>query len=162
MNTIDEPELHPAAFATAVMLLGRGRSDRCRAVMTSTEQQPDPPRPTTPVTATRWRAVAACFGRRRVRRAAIIYELALLTLSTSPERRRHHPPPLADRCRLHRRTGVPAPLLVKPLPALGCNRFRRGLKHCWRLVGGLSAAALYVMFSFVGGSLLDAGTWAPR
>ena len=49
--------------------------------MTSTEQQPDPPAHE-PVTATRWRAVllasvAACAA------CGIIYELALLTLSTS-------------------------------------------------------------------------------
>ncbi|HXO48484.1 MAG TPA: spermidine synthase, partial [Mycobacterium sp.] len=49
--------------------------------MTSTEQQPDSPAHE-PVTATRWRAVllasvAACAA------CGIIYELALLTLSTS-------------------------------------------------------------------------------
>ena len=49
--------------------------------MTSTEQQPDPPAHE-PVTTTRWRAVllasvAACAA------CGIIYELALLTLSTS-------------------------------------------------------------------------------
>jgi spermidine synthase len=110
--------------------------------MTSTEQQPD--------TTTRWRAVllaavAACAA------CGIVYELALLTLSTSLNGGGIVATSLIVAGYIAA-LGAGA-LLVKPLlhwPAISFVAVEAVLA----IVGGLSAAALYVMFSFVGGSLL--------
>jgi spermidine synthase len=117
--------------------------------MTSTEQQPDPPAHA-PVTATRWRAVllasvAACAA------CGIIYELALLTLSTSLNGGGIIATSLIVAGYIAA-LGAGA-LLVKPLLHWAAIAFV-AVEALLAIVGGLSAAALYVMFSFVGGSLL--------
>jgi spermidine synthase len=117
--------------------------------MTSTEQQPDPPAHE-PVTATRWRAVllasvAACAA------CGIIYELALLTLSTSLNGGGIIATSLIVAGYIAA-LGAGA-LLVKPLLHWAAIAFV-AVEALLAIVGGLSAAALYVMFSFVGGSLL--------
>ena len=117
--------------------------------MTSTEQQPDSPAHE-PVTATRWRAVllasvAACAA------CGIIYELALLTLSTSLNGGGIIATSLIVAGYIAA-LGAGA-LLVKPLLHWAAIAFV-AVEALLAIVGGLSAAALYVMFSFVGGSLL--------
>ena len=117
--------------------------------MTSTEQQPDSPAHE-PVTATRWRAVllasvAACAA------CGIIYELALLTLSTSLNGGGIVATSLIVAGYIAA-LGAGA-LLVKPLLRWAAIAFV-AVEALLAIVGGLSAAALYVMFSFVGGSLL--------
>jgi spermidine synthase len=117
--------------------------------MTSTEQQPDSPA-TEPVTATRWRAVllasvAACAA------CGIIYELALLTLSTSLNGGGIIATSLIVAGYIAA-LGAGA-LLVKPLLHWAAIAFV-AVEALLAIVGGLSAAVLYVMFSFVGGSLL--------
>ncbi len=117
--------------------------------MTSTEQQPDSPthEPSTP---TRWRAVllasvAACAA------CGIVYELALLTLSTSLNGGGIVATSLIVAGYIAA-LGAGA-LLVKPLLHWAAITFV-AVEALLAVVGGLSAAALYVMFSFVGGSLL--------
>src|ERR1700691_884037 len=115
--------------------------------MTSTEQQPDSP---APVTSTRWRAVllasvAACAA------CGIIYELALLTLSTSLNGGGIVATSLIVAGYIAA-LGAGA-LLVKPLLHWAAIAFV-AVEALLAIVGGLSAAVLYVMFSFVGGSLL--------
>ena len=117
--------------------------------MTSTEQQPDSAADE-PVTPTRWRAVllasvAACAA------CGIIYELALLTLSTSLNGGGIIATSLIVAGYIAA-LGAGA-LLVKPLLHWAAIAFV-AVEALLAIVGGLSAAALYVMFSFVGGSLL--------
>jgi spermidine synthase len=117
--------------------------------MTSPEQQPDPPTHQ-PATSTRWRAVllasvAACAA------CGIIYELALLTLSTSLNGGGIVATSLIVAGYIAA-LGAGA-LLVKPLLRWAAIAFV-AVEAVLAIVGGLSAAALYVMFSFVGGSLL--------
>ena len=117
--------------------------------MTSTEQQPDSPDPRAGPT-TRWRAVllaavAACAA------CGIIYELALLTLSTSLNGGGIVATSLIVAGYIAA-LGAGA-LLVKPLLRWAAIAFV-AVEALLAIVGGLSAAALYVMFSFVGGSLL--------
>lgn len=115
--------------------------------MTVTEHAPEPAPPVG--STTRWRAlllaaVAACAA------CGLVYELALLTLSAS----------------LHG-GGIVAmslivagyvaalgagALLVKPLLARAAITFI-AVETLLAVIGGLSAAALYVAFAFVGGSL---------
>ena len=112
--------------------------------MTSTERQPDSSM------TMRWRAVllaavAACAA------CGIVYELALLTLSTSLNGGGIVATSLIVAGYIAA-LGAGA-LMVKPLlrwPAISFVAIEAVLA----VVGGLSAAALYVMFSFVGGSLL--------
>jgi spermidine synthase len=117
--------------------------------MTSTEQQPDSDAHE-PVTPTRWRAVllasvAACAA------CGIIYELALLTLSTSLNGGGIIATSLIVAGYIAA-LGAGA-LLVKPLLRWAAIAFV-AVEALLAIVGGLSAAVLYVMFSFVGGSLL--------
>ena len=117
--------------------------------MTSTEQQPDSPAHE-PVATTRWRAVllasvAACAA------CGIIYELALLTLSTSLNGGGIIATSLIVAGYIAA-LGAGA-LLVKPLLHWAAIAFV-AVEALLAIVGGLSAAALYVMFSFIGGSLL--------
>src|SRR5271163_4334835 len=117
--------------------------------MTSTEQQPDSPTHE-PIATTRWRAVllasvAACAA------CGIIYELALLTLSTSLNGGGIIATSLIVAGYIAA-LGAGA-LLVKPLLHWAAITFV-AVEALLAIVGGLSAAALYVMFSFVGGSLL--------
>jgi spermidine synthase len=117
--------------------------------MTSTEQQPDSPTHEPPTPA-RWRAVlfasvAACAA------CGIVYELALLTLSTSLNGGGIIATSLIVAGYIAA-LGVGA-LLVKPLLHWAAIAFV-AVEALLAVVGGLSAAALYVMFSFVGGSLL--------
>src|SRR5271156_695628 len=117
--------------------------------MTSTEQQPDLPAHE-PVATTRWRAVllasvAACAA------CGIIYELALLTLSTSLNGGGIIATSLIVAGYIAA-LGAGA-LLVKPLLHWAAIAFV-AVEALLAIVGGLSAAVLYVMFSFVGGSLL--------
>src|ERR1700727_3205466 len=117
--------------------------------MTSTEQQPDSPAHE-PVTATRWRAVllasvAACAA------CGIIYELALLTLSTSLNGGGIVATSLIVAGYIAA-LGAGA-LVVKPLLEWPAITFV-AVEALLAIVGGLSAAALYVMFSFFGGSLI--------
>jgi spermidine synthase len=117
--------------------------------MTSTEQQPDSPTHE-PATSTRWRAVllasvSACAA------CGIIYELALLTLSTSLNGGGIIATSLIVAGYIAA-LGAGA-LLVKPLLHWAAIAFV-AVEALLAIVGGLSAAALYVMFSFVGGSLL--------
>ena len=108
--------------------------------MTSIERQLD----------TRWRAlllaaVAACAA------CGIIYELALLTLSTSLNGGGIVATSLIVAGYIAA-LGAGA-LLAKPLLSWPAVSFV-AVEALLGIVGGLSAAALYVMFSFVGGSLL--------
>jgi spermidine synthase len=117
--------------------------------MTSTERQPDSPA-SEPGTHTRWRAlllaaVAACAA------CGIIYELALLTLSTSLNGGGIVATSLIVAGYIAA-LGAGA-LLVKPLLHWAAIAFV-AVEAVLAVIGGLSAAALYVMFSFVGGSLL--------
>jgi spermidine synthase len=117
--------------------------------MTSTEQQPDSPT-SEPAVTTRWRAVllaavAACAA------CGIIYELALLTLSTSLNGGGIVATSLIVAGYIAA-LGAGA-LLVKPLLHWAAITFV-AVEALLAIVGGLSAAALYVMFSFIGGSLL--------
>src|SRR6201995_5069971 len=117
--------------------------------MTSTEQQPDSPAQE-PVASTRWRAVllasvAACAA------CGIIYELALLTLSTSLNGGGIIATSLIVAGYIAA-LGAGA-LLIKPLLHWAAIAFV-AVEALLAIVGGLSAAALYVIFSFVGGSLL--------
>jgi spermidine synthase len=117
--------------------------------MTSTEQQPDSPTHE-PATTMRWRAVllasvSACAA------CGIIYELALLTLSTSLNGGGIIATSLIVAGYIAA-LGAGA-LLVKPLLQWAAIAFV-AVEALLAIVGGLSAAALYVMFSFVGGSLL--------
>ena len=117
--------------------------------MTSTEQQPDSPAHE-PIATTRWRAVllaavAACAA------CGIIYELALLTLSTSLNGGGIIATSLIVAGYIAA-LGAGA-LLVKPLLHWAAIAFV-AVEALLAIVGGLSAAVLYVMFSFVGGSLL--------
>jgi spermidine synthase len=117
--------------------------------MTSTEQQPDSPTHE-PATPARWRAVllasvAACAA------CGIVYELALLTLSTSLNGGGIVATSLIVAGYIAA-LGAGA-LLVKPLLRRAAIAFV-AVEALLAVVGGLSAAALYVMFSFVGGSLL--------
>src|SRR6202012_5485758 len=103
-----------------------------------------------PVTASRWRAVllasvAACAA------CGIIYELALLTLSTSLNGGGIVATSLIVAGYIAA-LGAGA-LLVKPLLHWAAITFV-AVEALLAIVGGVSAAALYVMFSFVGGSLL--------
>lgn len=118
--------------------------------MTSTEHAPPPEGVRTTGSSRRWRAlllaaVAACAA------CGIIYELALLTLSIS----------------LHG-GGIVAmslivagyiaalgagALMIKPLLAHAAITFI-AVETLLGVIGGLSAAALYVAFAFVGGSML--------
>src|SRR3984885_10197331 len=117
--------------------------------MTSTEQQPDSAAHEQ-VTPTRWRAVllasvAACAA------CGIIYELALLTLSTSLNGGGIVATSLIVAGYIAA-LGAGA-LVVKPLLAWAAITFV-AVEALLGIVGGLSAAALYVMFSFIGGSLV--------
>src|SRR5271156_3351755 len=117
--------------------------------MTSTEQQPDLPAHE-PVATTRWRAVllasvAACAA------CGIIYELALLTLSTSLNGGGIIATSLIVAGYIAA-LGAGA-LLVKPLLGRAAITFI-AVEALLGIIGGLSAAALYVMFSFIGGSLV--------
>jgi spermidine synthase len=117
--------------------------------MTSTEQQPDSPTHELPTPA-RWRAVllasvAACAA------CGIVYELALLTLSTSLNGGGIVATSLIVAGYIAA-LGAGA-LLVKPLLHWAAIAFV-AVEALLAVVGGLSAAALYVMFSFFGGSLL--------
>ena len=117
--------------------------------MTSTEQQPDSPTQE-PIATTRWRAVllaavAACAA------CGIIYELALLTLSTSLNGGGIIATSLIVAGYIAA-LGAGA-LLVKPLLHRAAIAFV-AVEALLAIVGGLSATVLYVMFSFVGGSLL--------
>ena len=116
--------------------------------MTATEQAP-PPAPRLTGSGSRWRglllaAVAACAA------CGIVYELALLTLSAS----------------LHGGGIVAMSLIVAGyVAALGAGALlvkpllhRAGVtfiavETALAVIGGLSAAALYVTFAFLGGSL---------
>jgi spermidine synthase len=116
--------------------------------MTSTEQQPDSP--TSEPATTRWRAVllaavAACAA------CGIIYELALLTLSTSLNGGGIVATSLIVAGYIAA-LGAGA-LLVKPLLHWAAIAFV-AVEALLAIIGGLSAAALYVLFSFIGGSLL--------
>ena len=98
----------------------------------------------------RWRAlllaaVAACAA------CGIIYELALLTLSTSLNGGGIVATSLIVAGYIAA-LGAGA-LLVKPLIAWAAITFV-AVEALLGIVGGLSAAALYVMFSFIGGSLV--------
>ncbi len=117
--------------------------------MTSTEQQPESPIDE-PVHTTRWRAVllaavAACAA------CGIIYELALLTLSAGLNGGGIVATSLIVAGYIAA-LGAGA-LLVKPLLRWAAIAFV-AVEALLAIVGGLSAAALYVMFSFIGGSLL--------
>ncbi|MGH3971134.1 MAG: polyamine aminopropyltransferase [Mycobacterium sp.] len=99
---------------------------------------------------TRWRAlllaaVAACAA------CGIIYELALLTLSASLNGGGIVATSLIVAGYIAA-LGAGA-LLVKPLLARAAISFI-AVEALLGIIGGLSAAALYVMFSFIGGSLL--------
>jgi spermidine synthase len=99
---------------------------------------------------TRWRAVllaavAACAA------CGIVYELALLTLSTSLNGGGIVATSLIVAGYIAA-LGAGA-LVVKPFLAWPAISFV-AVEALLAIVGGLSAAALYVMFSFVGGSLL--------
>jgi spermidine synthase len=99
---------------------------------------------------TRWRAVllaavAACAA------CGIVYELALLTLSTSLNGGGIVATSLIVAGYIAA-LGAGA-LLVKPLLHWAAITFV-AVEALLAIVGGLSAAALYVMFSFIGGSLL--------
>jgi spermidine synthase len=99
---------------------------------------------------TRWRAVllaavAACAA------CGIIYELALLTLSTSLNGGGIVATSLIVAGYIAA-LGAGA-LLIKPLLARAEITFI-AVEALLGIIGGLSAAALYVMFSFIGGSLL--------
>src|SRR3984885_12693148 len=112
--------------------------------MTST----DTPAPARPMT--RWRAlllaaVAACAA------CGIIYELALLTLSTSLNGGGIVATSLIVAGYIAA-LGAGA-LAVKPLLEWPAITFV-AVEALLAIVGGLSAAALYVMFSFFGGSLV--------
>jgi spermidine synthase len=101
-------------------------------------------------TPTRWRAVllaavAACAA------CGIIYELALLTLSASLNGGGIVATSLIVAGYIAA-LGAGA-LLVKPLLASAAITFI-AVEALLGIIGGLSAAALYVMFSFIGGSLL--------
>src|SRR3984957_17248813 len=98
----------------------------------------------------RWRAVllaavAACAA------SGIVYDPALLTLSTSLSGGGIVATSLIVAGYIAA-LGAGA-LLVKPLLAWAAIAFV-AVEALLGIVGGLSAAALYVMFSFVGGSLL--------
>src|SRR6202020_1347484 len=115
--------------------------------MTPTEQQPDSPAHE-PVTATRWRAVllasvAACAA------CGIIYELALLTLSTSLNGGGIVATSLIVAGYIAA-LGAGA-LVVKPLLRHAAITFI-AIEALLGIIGGLSAAALYVVFAFVDGS----------
>ncbi len=117
--------------------------------MTATDRQPDPATDE-PLTTTRWRAVllaavAACAA------CGIIYELALLTLSTSLNGGGIVATSLIVAGYIAA-LGAGA-LLVKPLLHWAAIAFV-AVEALLGIVGGLSAAGLYVMFSFFGGSLL--------
>jgi spermidine synthase len=117
--------------------------------MTSTEQQPDSATDQ-PATTVRWRAVllasvAACAA------CGIVYELALLTLSTSLNGGGIVATSLIVAGYIAA-LGAGA-LLVKPLLHWAAIAFV-AVEALLAVIGGLSAAALYVMFSFFGGSLL--------
>jgi spermidine synthase len=117
--------------------------------MTSTEQQHDSPT-IEPAATMRWRAVllaavAACAA------CGIIYELALLTLSTSLNGGGIVATSLIVAGYIAA-LGAGA-LLVKPLLHRAAIAFV-AVEALLAIIGGLSAATLYVMFSFVGGSLL--------
>ncbi|WIM88509.1 polyamine aminopropyltransferase [Candidatus Mycobacterium wuenschmannii] len=99
---------------------------------------------------TRWRAVllaavAACAA------CGIVYELALLTLSTSLNGGGIVATSLIVSGYIAA-LGAGA-LLIKPLLPRAAITFV-AVEALLAIVGGLSAAALYVLFSFVGGSLL--------
>src|SRR5271169_4251675 len=118
--------------------------------MTSTEQQPDSPTSELAPATTRWRAlllaaVAACAA------CGIIYELALLTLSASLDGGGIVATSLIVAGYIAA-LGAGA-LLVKPLLTRAAITFI-AIEALLGIIGGLSAAALYVMFSFIGGSLL--------
>ena len=117
--------------------------------MTSAEQQPDSPAPEA-VGSIRWRAVllaavAACAA------CGIVYELALLTLSTSLNGGGIVATSLIVAGYIAA-LGAGA-LLIKPLLTRAAIAFI-AVEALLGIIGGLSAAALYVMFSFIGGSLL--------
>ena len=108
----------------------------------------DPPAPARSMT--RWRAlllaaVAACAA------CGIIYELALLTLSASLNGGGIVATSLIVAGYIAA-LGAGA-LLVKPLLAWAAVTFV-AVEALLGIVGGLSAATLYVMFSFIGGSLV--------
>jgi spermidine synthase len=112
--------------------------------MTSTEGESPPTRSTT-----RWRAlllaaVAACAA------CGIVYELALLTLSASL----HGGGIVATSLIVAGYVAAlgAGALLVKPLLGHAAITFI-GIEALLGIIGGLSAAALYVAFSFIGGSL---------
>jgi spermidine synthase len=112
--------------------------------MTSSEQQVGS------AADTRWRAVllaavAACAA------CGIVYELALLTLSTSLNGGGIVATSLIVAGYIAA-LGAGA-LMIKPLLRWPAITFV-AVEAILAIVGGLSAAALYVMFSFVGGSLL--------
>jgi spermidine synthase len=116
--------------------------------MTATDQHAPPPAPP-PLAETRWRAlllaaVAACAA------CGIVYELALLTLSASI-----HGGGIVAMSMIVAgyvaALGVGA-LLVKPLLHRAAVTFI-AVETTLAVIGGLSAAALYVAFAFIGGSL---------
>jgi spermidine synthase len=109
--------------------------------MTSTDQV----QATTRLRAVLLAAVAACAA------CGIVYELALLTLSTSLNGGGIVATSLIVAGYIAA-LGAGA-LLVKPLLPWAAISFV-AVEALLGIVGGLSAAALYVMFSFVGGSLL--------
>ncbi|MCV7240322.1 polyamine aminopropyltransferase [Mycolicibacterium celeriflavum] len=117
--------------------------------MTVTDHDAPSPAPRLAGSVTRWRAVllsavAACAA------CGIVYELALLTLSTSL-----HGGGIVAMSLIVAgyvaALGVGA-LLVKPLLHRAAVTFI-AVETSLAIVGGLSAAALYVAFAFVGGSL---------
>lgn len=122
--------------------------------MTSTDQQPHAPAPAPELArptefSNRWRAlllaaVAACAA------CGIIYELALLTLSASLNGGGIVATSLIVAGYIVA-LGAGA-LLVRPLLAHAAITFI-AVEALLGIIGGLSAAALYVMFAFIGGSL---------
>src|SRR5271163_4620410 len=117
--------------------------------MTSVDARaPEATRPT--ASSGRWRAVllaavAACAA------CGIVYELALLTLSASLNGGGIVATSLIVAGYIAA-LGAGA-LLVKPLLRHAAITFI-AVEALLGIIGGLSAAALYVMFSFIGGSLL--------
>lgn len=117
--------------------------------MTASDVAPSPPRERDARPRIRWRgvllaSVAACAA------CGIVYELALLTLSTSLNGGGVIATSLIVAGYIAA-LGAGA-LLIKPLLTHAAGAFI-AVETLLGLVGGLSAAALYIAFSFVGGSL---------
>ena len=145
---VDEPELHPAIVRGGADAARRGRGNRRRGVMTSVDSPAPRRRSRSTESSGRWRAVllaavAACAA------CGIIYELALLTLSASLNGGGIVATSLIVAGYIAA-LGAGA-LLVKPLLAHAAITFI-AVEALLGIVGGLSAAALYVVFAFVDGS----------